>query len=79
MAMMAFFCQSIAVGFSPQRKASIRQTLKRPAMAMMAFFCQSIAVGFSPQRKASGYGSVDGVFCQLVAVGFSPQRETPYQ
>jgi hypothetical protein len=33
------FCQSIAVGFSPQRKASIRQTLKRPAMAMMmAFF-----------------------------------------
>jgi hypothetical protein len=29
---MAFFCQSIAAGFSPQRTALIRQTLKRPAM-----------------------------------------------
>jgi hypothetical protein len=37
--MIAFFCQSLAVGFSPQRIALARQTLKRPAMdAMMAFF-----------------------------------------
>jgi hypothetical protein len=49
---MAFFCQSIAVGFSPQRTALIRQTLKRPAMGDDGIFCQSLAVGFSPQRTA---------------------------
>jgi hypothetical protein len=53
LATMLFFCQLVAVGFSPQRKASIRQTLKRPARAVMLFFCQPVAVGFSPQRKAS--------------------------
>jgi hypothetical protein len=50
--LMAFSCQSLAVGFSPQRKASIRQMLKHPAMeVLMAFSCQLVAVGFSPQRK----------------------------
>jgi hypothetical protein len=44
MAMMAFFCQSIAVGFSPQRKASGYGSVD-------GVFCQLVAVGFSPQRE----------------------------
>jgi hypothetical protein len=50
------------VGFSPQRIALARQTLKHPAMeGMIAFLHQSVAVGFSPQRIALARQTLKGL------------------
>jgi hypothetical protein len=78
---MAFFCQSIAVGFSPQRTALIRQTLKRPAMeGIMAFFCQSMQrtalIRQTLNRPAMGD---DGIFLSVNAANsaYTPDAEAP--